>query len=92
MNRARILNLTCALLAGIVMAVIGTLPSVTWGAEEPAGQEASELTMEAVKIEGQRIENVNDIKKEFARRPGSNILIEEKQIVESRALNLQDVL
>ncbi|MEQ1844749.1 MAG: TonB-dependent receptor, partial [Nitrospira sp.] len=92
MNRARILNITGALLACIVMSVIGTVPSETWGAEEPAGQEAPELTMEALKVEGQRIENVNDIKNEFARRPGSNILIEEKQITESRALNLQDVL
>ena len=92
MNRARIYNITCVLLAGIVITVIGTVPSVTWGAEEPAGREAPELTVEAVEVEGQRIENVNDVKKEFARRPGSNILIEEKQIVESRALNLQDVL
>ncbi|MDP2384013.1 MAG: TonB-dependent receptor [Nitrospirota bacterium] len=92
MSRARTWNTTCALLACIVMSVIASIPSVAWGAEEPVGQEASELTMETVKIEGQRIENVNDIKKEFARRPGSNILIEEKQITESRALNLQDVL
>ncbi|MEO8046485.1 MAG: Plug domain-containing protein [Nitrospirota bacterium] len=92
MNRARIVNIPWTLLAGIVMAVIGTVPSVTWGAEEPAGREATELTMKTVKVEGQRIENVNDVKKEFARRPGSNILIEEKQIVQSRALNLQDVL
>jgi iron complex outermembrane receptor protein len=32
------------------------------------------------------------VKQEFARRPGSNILIQEKEITESRALNLQDVL
>lgn len=92
MNRAKTWNTTCALLACIVMTVIGTVPSEAWGAEEPAGQEAPELTMEAVKVEGQRIENVNDVKREFARRPGSNILIEEKQITESRAINLQDVL
>lgn len=92
MNRAKTWNTICGLLASIVMSVIGTLPSEAWGAEEPAGQEAPELTMEAVKVEGQRIENVNDVKREFARRPGSNILIEEKQITESRALNLQDVL
>ena len=92
MNRARTWKTTCALLVCSVMSVIGTVPPETWGAEEPAGQEAPELTMEAVKVEGQRIENVNDIKQEFARRPGSNILIEEKQITESRALNLQDVL
>ncbi len=92
MNRARILNIPCALLASILITAISTGPSVTWGAEEPAGREATELTMEAVKVEGQRIENVESVKKEFARRPGSNILIEEKHIVESRALNLNDVL
>jgi iron complex outermembrane receptor protein len=79
-------------LASFVMAVMGTVPSVTWGTEEPSGRGAPELMMEAVKVEGQRIENVESVKKEFARRPGSNILIEEKQIVESRALNLNDVL
>ncbi len=93
MNRARNWNTICALLVIILVTnMIGTAPSETWGTEAPAGQEATELTMEAVKVEGQRIENVNDVKKEFARRPGSNILIEEKQIVQSRALNLQDVL
>jgi iron complex outermembrane receptor protein len=45
-----------------------------------------------VEVKGKRIENVEDVKQELARRPGSNILIEEKQITESRALNLQDVL
>ena len=92
MNRAKTWNPTCALLTCIVMSVIASIPCVAWGAEQPTGQETPELTMEAVKVEGQRIENVNDIKKEFAHRPGSNILIEEKQITESRALNLQDVL
>lgn len=92
MNRTRTWNSTRALLACIVMSVIASIPSVTWGAEEPVGPESAELTMEAVKVEGQRIENVESVKKEFARRPGSNILIEEKQIVESRALNLNDVL
>lgn len=92
MSRARTWKTTWALLASIVMTVIGTVPSAIWAAEEPAGGEAPVLTMEAVKVEGQRIENVESVKKEFARRPGSNILIEEKQIVESRALNLNDVL
>lgn len=56
-------------------------------AEEPAV-----LEMAPIQVEGQRIENVESVKKEMARRPGSNILIEEKQIVESRAMNLNDVL
>ncbi|HXF91588.1 MAG TPA: TonB-dependent receptor [Nitrospiraceae bacterium] len=55
-------------------------------------ESAPDVVMEDVRIEGQKIENVEDVRKEFARRPGSNILIEEKQIVESRQLNLQDVL
>jgi len=50
------------------------------------------LVMEQVKVEGKKIENVDDVKAELARRPGSNILIEEKQITESRAFNLQDIL
>lgn len=64
------------------------------GAQETAVQDKEPVVviMEPVKVEGQRIENVEDVKKEFARRPGSNILIEEKQITESRQLNLQDVL
>ena len=49
------------------------------------------MAVEPVEISGKRIENVEDVKREFARRPGSNILIEEKQITESRAINLQDV-
>ena len=40
MNRAITWNTTCGLLACIVMTVIGTVPPETWGAEEPAGQEA----------------------------------------------------
>ncbi|GIW54831.1 MAG: hypothetical protein KatS3mg082_1235 [Nitrospiraceae bacterium] len=51
-----------------------------------------DVVLEDVHVEGQKIEHIEDVKKEFARRPGSNILIEEKQIVESRQLNLQDVL
>jgi iron complex outermembrane receptor protein len=56
------------------------------------GEEPPVIEMAPIQVEGKRIENVEAVKKEFARRPGSNILIEEKQIVESRALNLNDVL
>lgn len=61
-------------------------------AQDGGRGEVPVVEMEAVQVPGQRIENVNAVKQEFARRPGSNILIEEKQITESRALNLQDVL
>jgi iron complex outermembrane receptor protein len=79
-------------LAGIVMSVGGIGSPEIWAAEEAIGEEGDVLTVKEVRVEGQRIENVNDVKREFARRPGSNILIEEKQITESRAINLQDVL
>ncbi|MGH7205784.1 MAG: TonB-dependent receptor family protein [Nitrospiraceae bacterium] len=76
---------------GLCSLVFGT--DDLWAAE-PAEQDKEPVVvvMEPVKVEGQRIENVEDVKKELARRPGSNILIEEKQITESRALNLNDVL
>jgi iron complex outermembrane receptor protein len=62
-------------------------------AQEPVVSEPEPVVaMESVKVEGQKIENVEDVKKELSKRPGSNILIEEKQIVESRQLNLNDVL
>ena len=70
----------------------GLQPRAARAAEEPVDQEAPVVAVEAVEVSGKRIENVEDVKREFARRPGSNILIEEKQITESRALNLQDVL
>lgn len=68
--------------------------AVVWCGPGAAGAEEREavVTMQDVKVEGQKIENIEDVKKELARRPGSNILIEEKQIVESRQLNLNDVL
>ena len=58
----------------------------------PKSEDMPVIDVGPVEVRGQRIENIQDIKKELARRPGSNILIEEKQITESRALNLQDVL
>ena len=66
--------------------------SIARAAEEPSGQEAPVVVVDPVEVRGKRIENVEDVKQELARRPGSNILIEEKQITESRAINLQDVL
>ncbi len=63
------------------------LPAVAYGQEQDVV-----VSMEPVHVEGQRIENEEDVKKELARRPASNILIPEKQIVESRQLNLNDVL
>lgn len=49
-------------------------------------------TLPMVTVEGKRIENIDIVKEEFARRPGSNVIIEEKQIKESRALNLNDIV
>ena len=79
-----------ACLAAALM--VGIEPSVAQAAGEPSDQEAPVVVVDAVEVKGKRIENVEDVKQELARRPGSNILIEEKQITESRALNLQDVL
>lgn len=64
-----------------------------WAAE-PTQQdkESVVVVMEPVKVEGPRIENEENVKQELARRPASNILIEEKNIVESRQLHLYDVL
>jgi len=69
-----------------------TQPPAARAAEEPQEQEAPVVVVDAVEVKGKRIENVEDVKQELARRPGSNILIEEKQITETRAINLQDVL
>lgn len=89
----------CRLVRGAAGAVSMAAVVLLWfgpyafGAEEPVAIEPEAVVaMEPVKVEGQRIENVEDVRKEFARRPGSNILIEEKQITESRSLNLNDVL
>jgi iron complex outermembrane receptor protein len=54
--------------------------------------EAPVVVMEPVQVRGQKIENIEDVKAQLARRPGSNIIIEEKEIRESRALNLEDAL
>lgn len=82
-----------------VLSIVGILALLGIGARAGLAQDSdtktdapSVVSMEAVSVEGQRIENIEDVKKEFAKRPGSNILIEEKEIVQSRALNLQDVL
>lgn len=75
----------------------GTLLSVSVWAQEPQSAPSdigAEVVVEArdVEVKGQKIENIQAIKKELERRPGSNILIEEQQIKESRMVNLQDVL
>ena len=49
-------------------------------------------TLPVMTVEGKRIENIDIVKEEMARRPASTVLIEEKEIQESRALNLNDVL
>ena len=35
--------------------------------------------MEPIQVEGKRIENIESVKKELDKRPGSSILIEERQ-------------
>lgn len=92
MGAFRLVRGLSGLAVAAVLALVWIGPGVA-GAQEPVLKEPeSMVTMQAVKVEGQKIENVEDVKKELARRPGSNILIEEKQIVESRELNLNDVL
>ena len=54
--------------------------------------EESIETLPIVTVEGKRIENIDIVKEELARRPASSVIIEEKQIQESRALNLNDIL
>jgi outer membrane receptor protein involved in Fe transport len=60
----------------------GAPPGGLWAAEEPQEQETPVIAVEPVEVSGKRIENVEDVKREFARRPGSNILIQEKEITE----------
>lgn len=70
------------------MAVMGLLlivPSLCLPAEPVE-------TLPTVTVEGKRIEHIDIVKEEMARRPASTVLIEEKQIKESRALNLNDIL
>ena len=80
-------------MVSLVVVLVGGLQTLNgWAADEPTDQDAPVVVVESVEIKGKRIENVEDVKQEFARRPGSNILIEEKQITETRAYQLQDVL
>ncbi|MCS6319927.1 MAG: hypothetical protein H8K05_19595, partial [Nitrospira sp.] len=64
-------------LAALVLG--GLQPSTVLAAEGTPDQEAPVVVVDAVEVSGKRIENVEDVKQELARRPGSNILIEEKQ-------------
>ncbi|WP_447984741.1 TonB-dependent receptor family protein [Nitrospira sp. Nam74] len=75
---------------GLALAVVGGFQDGISAQEPPPEEEV--LSLEPVHVKGQMIENIQDVKKELARRPGSNILIEEKEIKETRALNLEDVL
>ena len=75
----------------VMMSFGGVAPPLALGADK-AEDEHPEIIMEPVAVEGKRIENIEDVKRELARRPGSNIIIPEKEIIESRALNLNDVL
>jgi iron complex outermembrane receptor protein len=75
-----------------VLAVAWMAPQAVRAQEPVVSEPEAVVAMESVKVEGQKIENEEDVKKEMARRPASNILISEKEIVESRQLNLNDVL
>ena len=67
--------------------------SLAWAQDSPEKKDDSaEIVMEPIQVEGKRIENVETVKREMAKRPASSILVPEKEIVQSRALNLQDVL
>jgi len=68
-----------------VTALLFILPSLCLAEE-------SIETLPIVTVEGKRIENIDIVKEELARRPASTVIIEEKQIQESRALNLNDIL
>lgn len=72
------------LFLGLVVLLPG-IPRLSF-AEEPVE------TLPVVTVEGKKIENIDIVKEEIARRPASTVLIEEKQIKESRALNLNDIL
>src|SRR5690606_10095105 len=71
----------CMTVVGLLLSV----PSLCLPAE-------SIETLPTVTVEGKRIENIDIVKEEMARRPASTVLIEEKHIKESRALNLNDIL
>ena len=65
----------------LALSVVGILALQTIGIQvglaqdgDPKGNDESVVSMEAVTVEGQRIENIEDVKKEFAKRPASNIL------------------
>ncbi len=60
-------------------------------AAEP-GEASTVPQLEPFIVEGKRIENVQDVKQDLARRPSSVILIPESEIRESRGSNLNDVL
>jgi iron complex outermembrane receptor protein len=70
--------------------MIAAQPHAASAADPP--EEEAVISVEPVQVKGQKIENIQDVKAQLARRPGSNILIEEKEITESRGLNLEDAL
>ena len=57
-----------ACLAAALM--VGIEPSVAQAAGEPSDQEAPVVVVDPVEVKGKRIENVEDVKQELARRPG----------------------
>ena len=74
----------------ILLTLLWYSPTLADQAMDTAGGEVE--TLPTVLVEGKRIENIDVVKEELARRPGGVALIEEKAIKESRGLNLNDVL
>lgn len=87
--RLRVFLLGWLVLAGMIAE--GAAATAEEGAQTPPGEDVV-VAMEPVDVQGKKIENVEDVKAEMARRGTSTIMIEEKEITESRTLNLQDVL
>ncbi len=85
--RSTFVTMTCVLMLPLGIA---TRSNAVLAAEPPA--EEGIIAMEPVQVSGQKIENIEDVKADLARRPASTVLVEEKDIVESRQLNLYDVL
>ncbi|WP_447968887.1 TonB-dependent receptor family protein [Nitrospira sp. M1] len=75
---------------GLMSMTLGASMTFAEPSKEPAPTEVEMLA--PVLVEGKRIENIDVVKEELARRPGSVALIEEKEIRQSRGVNLNDVL
>lgn len=79
--------------AGTLLAGALCIPLSPFALLAEERQEPEEvLDIQPVTVSGQKIENIEDVKRNLAKRPGSVVLVPEKEIKESRGLNLNDVL